>query len=84
MRCSSLQRCAQEEAKASSEAGAAQQEGVSQVLSDPDYVNSLLSSLPGVDVSDPALQGALASLAKPGGGEDKDGGKKEADRKDKQ
>ena len=72
----------QEEAKSSSKEGGAAQEGVSQALNDPDYVNSLLSSLPGVDVSDPALQGALANLAKPGSGEDKDG-KKEADGKDK-
>lgn len=33
-----------------------QQEVVSAALSDADYVNSLLGSLPGVDVNDPTLQ----------------------------
>ncbi len=40
----------------SSSAGAGQGEGVTAALSDADYVNSLLGSLPGVDVNDPTLQ----------------------------
>ena len=34
------------------------------MLQDSEYMKSLLGSLPGVDPSDEALQGALASLSK--------------------
>ena len=48
------------------------------MLQDSDYMKSLLGSLPGVDPSDAALQGALANLSK-GGDSAKD-----KDEKDKQ
>ena len=38
--------------------------GVADMLQDSEYMKSLLGSLPGVDPSDEALQGALASLSK--------------------
>ena len=38
--------------------------GVVDMLQDSEYMKSLLGSLPGVDPSDEALQGALASLSK--------------------
>ena len=54
------------------------QGGVADMLQDSDYMKSLLGSLPGVDPSDAALQGALANLSK--GGETS----KDEDDKDKQ
>ena len=54
------------------------QGGVADMLQDSDYMKSLLGSLPGVDPSDAALQGALANLSK-GGDSAKD-----KDEKDKQ
>eukprot|EP00301_Raphidiophrys_heterophryoidea_P021433 c5867_g1_i1.p1 GENE.c5867_g1_i1~~c5867_g1_i1.p1 ORF type:complete len:413 (+),score=153.96 c5867_g1_i1:58-1239(+) len=36
------------------------------LLSDPDYINSILMSLPGVDPSDPSIQRAMQNLAKDG------------------
>lgn len=43
--------------------------GVADMLGDPAYLASVLGSLPGVDPSDPALQGALASLGQTPGSE---------------
>ena len=43
--------------------------GVADMLGDPAYLASVLGSLPGVDPSDPALQGALASLGQNPGSE---------------
>jgi hypothetical protein len=31
------------------------------VLNDPDYINSILASMPGVDVNDPAVKSAVQS-----------------------
>jgi hypothetical protein len=53
-----------------SAAGAAPAADVADMLVDPDYLASVLGSRPGVDPSDPALQGTLASL----GAADKRGG----------
>jgi len=49
------------------------------MLQDSEYMKSLLGSLPGVDPSDAALQGALANLSK---GDDPKS--KEKDEKDKE
>ena len=49
------------------------------MLQDSDYMKSLLGSLPGVDPSDAALQGALANLSKGG-----DAKKEEKEEKNKQ
>ncbi|KAK9822233.1 hypothetical protein WJX81_002953 [Elliptochloris bilobata] len=50
------------EASAAPAAGGGAPGGVADMLGDSDYLASVLGSLPGVDPSDPALQGALASL----------------------
>ena len=52
------------------------------VLNDPKYLSSVLSSLPGVNPDDPALQGALANLAHPKE-RDEDKGKDVHDKQDK-
>ena len=49
------------------------------MLQDSEYMKSLLGSLPGVDPSDAALQGALANLSK-----GKESKSKDEDEKDKQ
>ncbi len=65
-------------AQPASAAGAAPAANVADMLVDPDYLASVLGSLPGVDPSDPALQGTLASLGaadkRGGGGEGADKG----------
>ena len=63
-------------------AGGSSQGGVADMLQDSEYMKSLLGSLPGVDPSDAALQGALANLSKNEdfkgkGDEDKDEHKKD-------
>merc|ERR1712113_35623 len=46
-------------------------EGEQQQFQDPQFVNELLGSLPGVDPSDPAIQNALRNINESAGG-DKD------------
>ena len=53
------------------------QGGVADMLQDSDYMKSLLGSLPGVDPSDAALQGALANLSKGADSKSKDDDKKD-------
>lgn len=60
------------------------------MLKDPEYVSSVLSSLPGVDPEDPTVKNAVQNLQartkdRDGEGEGKDGGGKGADggKKDK-
>lgn len=61
------------------EAGApAGDAGVQQWLQDPDFLQELLGSLPGVDINDPKIQDALKEA---GADEKKDGDKKDGDGK---
>ena len=52
--------------------------GMSEVVGDAGFMNSVLASLPGVDPSDPAVQDVLAGLSGQGGAD-----KKEDEHKDK-
>lgn len=77
-----LQMSLQQDAAAAAETDAHEDEGQSQQFQDPQFVNQLLGSLPGVNPNDPAIQSALQSINKDG--ETKMDDEKEEDDNDKE
>lgn len=69
-----LQMSLQEDANGDVESKAEREEQQQQQFQDPQFVNQLLGSLPGVNPNDPAIQNALSNL--------KDGKKKDDDKED--
>jgi len=62
--------------------GGVKTEDQKQQFQDPQFVNQLLGSLPGVNPNDPAIQSALQNLNKDDDGKKKDDDKKEEDKKE--
>ena len=81
--CIRAQRCMQGDTEEKGATSSSTGGGVADMLQDSKYMKSLLGSLPGVDPSDEALQGALASLSKKEDSKHMENKEKEKD-KDKQ
>ncbi|OEU21728.1 hypothetical protein FRACYDRAFT_178897 [Fragilariopsis cylindrus CCMP1102] len=62
--------------------GGVKTEDQKQQFQDPQFVNQLLGSLPGVNPNDPAIQSALQNLNKDDDGKKKDDDKEEEDKKE--